>query len=103
MARPEVRQTSDLPLRRFEYDYAPEASKASHYYVSKVRGEQRDISRDDLTEALHNPDHPAAKALLQNISRAASNLEGTRCFWYKKRCECEAFAYCLGVPAAFIR
>jgi len=78
------------------------AHSASKYFVTKSSSVVRQISREELLDALKDPDKPEAQALLSSISRAAVNLKGTRPFWQRKRRELEAFCYCLLAAAAFI-
>lgn len=73
----------------------------SKYYVNK-QDNQGLLTKAGLQEALQNPDQPGAKAILNSISRSISMIKGTRPFWYRKRRECEAFAYNLGIPQTFI-
>jgi ATP-dependent DNA helicase PIF1 len=72
----------------------------SRFYVNKQHTTV--LTKDELRQALEDPDRPNAQALLNQISRYAGVIKGTRPFWYRKRRECESFAYCLGVPGAFI-
>ena len=60
------------------------------------------LTRDELIEALQNPESPEAKELLFSISRFASVLKGTRPYWYQRRKELEAYAYILGCPGDLV-
>ncbi len=71
----------------------------SRFYVNK---RQTLLTKTDLQQALENPDRPEAQTILNQISRFAGAIKGTRPFWYRRRRECESFAYCLGVPNTFI-
>jgi hypothetical protein len=62
----------------------------------------RQISREELLDALKDPDKPEAQALPSSIFWSAVNLKGTRPFWQRKRRELEAFCYCLFEAVAFI-
>ena len=72
----------------------------SRFYTNKHH--RTALTKDELRQALEDPDRPEAQAILNRISRYAGVIKGTRPFWYRKRRECESFAYCLGVPGAFI-
>jgi hypothetical protein len=54
------------------------AGSSARFYVSKASG-LKDLSRDELTEALLTDD-----ALLPQIVRQGSNLTGTRPYWRNK-------------------
>jgi hypothetical protein len=43
------------------------------------------MTRAELQEALDNPDHPEAQAILNRISRYAGVIKGTRPYWYRRR------------------
>lgn len=77
-----------------------QARSSSKFYVSKHH--RSPLTKDDLKEALADPDKPEAQAILNRISRFAGAIKGTRPFWYRRRRECESFAHCLGVPSTFI-
>ena len=72
----------------------------STFYVNKQQ--QTVMTKADIQEALEDPERPEAQALLNQISRFAGVIKGTRPYWYRRRRECESFAHCLGVPGAFI-
>ncbi len=72
----------------------------SRFYVNKQP--QTVLTRAELQRALEDPDRPEAQAVLNQISRFAGVIKGTRPFWYRRRRECEAFAHCLGVPGCFV-
>lgn len=72
----------------------------SRFFVRKENGQA--MTRAELQEALAEPERPEAQVILNRITRFAAVIKGTRPFWYRRRRECEAFAYNLGVPGAFI-
>ncbi|EAQ86310.1 hypothetical protein CHGG_07563 [Chaetomium globosum CBS 148.51] len=72
----------------------------SRFYVNKQRSTV--LTKAELQQALENPDRPEAQAILNQISRFAGAIQGTRPYWYRRRRECESFAHCLGVPGVFI-
>ena len=65
----------------------------------KKRGQP--LTRDELIEALQNPESPEAKELLFSISRFASTLKGTRPYWFQRRKELDAYAYNLDCSGGF--
>ena len=77
-----------------------QAHSHSRYFVKK--SDAGTFTKEELREALINPDTPHAQALLNKVCRCASALKGTRPFWYRLRRQLEAFAPFLGVPSAFI-
>ena len=75
----------------------------SRYFVSKDKERTGNFTKEDLARAL-DPDVPDApgSGILQRIGRFAATIPGMRHFWWQKKNELQAFAYNLGVPAAFI-
>jgi hypothetical protein len=71
----------------------------SRFYVNKQH--RTVLTKDELRQALEDPDRPTAQAILNQGSRYAGVIKRTRPFWYWKRRECESFAHCLGVPGTF--
>ncbi len=43
------------------------------------------LTRAELQRALEDPDRPEAQAVLNQISRFAGVIKGTRPFWYRRR------------------
>ncbi|EAQ84302.1 hypothetical protein CHGG_10706 [Chaetomium globosum CBS 148.51] len=72
----------------------------SRFYVNKQRSTV--LTKAELQQALEDPDRPEAQAILNQISRFAGAIQGTRPYWYRRRRECESFAHCMGVPGVFI-
>ena len=72
----------------------------SRFYVNKQDGPP--LTKAALQEALEHPDQPRARAILSSISRCAGMIKGTRPYWYRRRRECEAFAYNLKTPNEFL-
>ena len=60
------------------------------------------LTRDELIEALQNPESPEAKELLFSISRFASVLKGTRPYWFQCRKDIDAYAYNLDCPGDLV-